>query len=117
MLLLANGGNRYALSAWNADGDPLELSFGALRLQANLTNADNAGVLGELESISHVDGTLVHSSEATQELGSYTGRSVHPGCVLWVDKVRASGRASLMAEHRMYSRVQAQISELNSYQT
>lgn len=51
-----------------------------------------------------VDGTLVHSSEATQELGSYTGRSVHPGCVLWVDKVRASGRASLMAEHRMYSR-------------
>ena len=59
LLLLANGGNRYALSAWNKDGAPLEMSFGALRLQANLTNADNAGVLGELESISHVDGTLV----------------------------------------------------------
>lgn len=53
-----------------------------------------------------VDGSLVHSSEATQQLGSYTGRSVHPGCVLWVDKVKPvfwSARAGVFAACERFS--------------
>lgn len=34
-----------------------------------------------------IDGTLVHYPEEQEKWGTFTGRSVLPGCWLWVDKV------------------------------
>jgi hypothetical protein len=51
-------GIKYKLSAWNADGAPIEIAVGAMQVRSNLTNARNLGILGELEGISVVHDVL-----------------------------------------------------------
>lgn len=42
---------------------------------------------GPLVCFCDIDGTLVHYPDEQEKWGSYTGSSVVPGCVMWVEKV------------------------------
>jgi hypothetical protein len=57
-VICTDEGTQYKLSAWNPTGDALKAAFGALHVQANLTDVAGRSTLGELESASFVGDVL-----------------------------------------------------------
>jgi len=50
MLVRAEDGTRYKLSAWNTAGASLDITFGALNLLGPRTDLSNCHTVGELEA-------------------------------------------------------------------
>jgi hypothetical protein len=59
MVVSTYEGTRYALAAWSGDGTRLDITIGALHVRNNLTNTNNIGILGVLESVGFVDDVLI----------------------------------------------------------
>ncbi|MFC5461406.1 hypothetical protein [Massilia niabensis] len=58
MVVCAENGANYKLSAWNIAGASLDITFGALNLKGHLTDASGRHTFGELESVSMVENAL-----------------------------------------------------------
>jgi hypothetical protein len=58
MVVRAEDGARYKLSAWNTAGASLEVTFGALNLIGYRSDLSNRHTFGELESVSMVENVL-----------------------------------------------------------
>jgi len=58
MVVRAEGGARYKLSACNTAGACLHVTFGALDLLASRTDSSNRPTFGELEGVSMVENIL-----------------------------------------------------------
>jgi hypothetical protein len=58
MMVCAEDGATYKLSAWNTAGASLDITFGALNLLGHRTGLSNGHTFGELETVSMVDNVL-----------------------------------------------------------
>ena len=67
----------------------------------SMSEQQNRPTAGRLICFCDIDGTLVHYPSEQDRWGSYTGKSVLPGCWLWVDKVSFS--AVVLSEDELAS--------------
>lgn len=63
IVVRAEDGARYKLSAWNTAGAPLDITFGALNLPGPRTDLSNRHSFGELEGVSLLKDVLIREGD------------------------------------------------------